>query len=62
MECDSTKGSKGPSGLCHMEMEKWVSGPCSKGGVKWERDEGVRCKGGACEQKVELEQRHGVTL
>ena len=47
-----------------MEMEKWASGLCSKGGVEWKKDGGVRCKGrgGACEQRVELEQRHEVIL
>ena len=28
-----------------MEKEKWALGPCSKGGVEWERDEGVRYEG-----------------
>ena len=50
------RDSKGLSGPCHMEMEKWVSGSCSKGGVEGERDERVRYeRGGACEQRVEPE-------
>ena len=48
------RGTKGPSGPCHMEMEKWALGQCFKRGVKWERDRGVRCEGrGACEQRVD---------
>ena len=40
------RGNKGPLVPCHMEMEKWASGPCSKGGVEWEKDGGVRCEEG----------------
>ena len=47
-ECDSTKGQQGPLGSV-------LEGGCRMG-EKWSeiRDE-------TCEQRVELEQRHGVT-
>ena len=55
------RGGKGPSGPCHMEMEKWASSLCSRrvlnrrGTEEWDAR-------GACKQMVEPEQRHGVTL
>ena len=64
LECDFAKGQQGPLGSMSYGNGELSLGSVLEGGCRMGegRRSEIRGAGGACEQRVELEQRHGVTL